>query len=310
MAQRVGVDTSKDWLDVAVLETGEQFRVGNDREGWTELIGRLKGRQVEAIGIEASGGYERGAVGALCKAGLQVRRVNPFKLRRFAEACGIKAKNDRIDAMLIARFVALMPTRPVRIDPVVERLAELVGTRRQLVEELTRIRNQAEQARDGEIIRLRRRQIRQLQAEILRLDQRIAQAVAADPELACKDRLLQSVKGVGAVLSHALLAFMPELGSLTRHQAAALLGVAPFDHESGRLKGQRAIWGGRQNLRDIAYMAALVSGQHNPVLREFKQRLAANGKAAKVIAVAIMRKLITILNAILRDQQPWRSHPA
>lgn len=305
MAQHVGVDTSKAWLDVAILESGEQFRVANDREGWAELVKRLRGRDIGAIGIEASGGYERGVTGALLKAGLPVRRINPYKLRRFAEACGIKAKNDRIDAALIARFVSLLPCRPAEVDPGVEHLGELVGTRHQLVEELTRVRNQAEHARDAEIKRLRRRQIRQLEAEILRLDRLIALAVAADPRLAAKDRLLQSVKGVGPVLSHTLLAFMPELGRLTRHQAASLLGVAPFDHDSGRLKGQRAIWGGRQNVRDVAYMAAMVAAQHNPALRDFHHRLTANGKKAKVVAVAVMRKLITILNAILRDQNPW-----
>ena len=307
MAQHVGVDTSKDWFDVEVLETGEQLQVSNDRAGWAQLVRWLKRRSIAAIGIEASGGYERGVVKALLKADLPVRRINPYKLRRFAEACGIKAKNDRIDAGLIARFVAVLPSRPVRLDPAVERLAELVGTRHQLVEELTRIGNQAQHVTDAEIKRLRRRQIRQLEAEILRLDKRIAEAVAADQETAQKDRLLQSVKGVGPVLSHTLLAFMPELGSLTRHEAASLMGVAPFDHDSGKMKGQRAIWGGRQTVRDAAYMAALVAGQHNPVLRIFRDRLTASGKKPKVVLVALMRKLITILNAILRDQRPWHA---
>ena len=310
MAQHVGVDISKEWLDVAILESGEAFRVGNDRAGRAELVKRLRRREVEAIGIEASGGYERGVIKALLKAGLPVRRINPYRLRRFAEACGIRAKNDRIDAALIARFTATMPARPVEIDPVVEHLAELVGARHQLVEELTRVRNQAEHARDGEIRRLRRRQARQLEAEILRLEQRIAQTVAADPRLAAKDRLLQSVKGVGPVFSHTLLALMPELGRLGRHQAASLLGVAPFDHDSGKLKGQRAIWGGRQSVRDVAYMAALVAARHNPVLRAFHQRLTAKGKKAKVVAVAVMRKLITILNAIVRDGKPWQTATA
>lgn len=310
MAQHGGVDTSKEWLDVAIGESGEQLRVGNDRAGWAELVRWLKRRRVEVIGIEASGGYERGVIKALLKAGLPVRRVNPYKLRRFAEACGVKAKNDRLDAKLIARFVSLLPARPVEIDPVVEHLAELVGTRQQLVEDLTRVSNQAEHARDPEIKRLRRRQMRQLEAQILRLDQRIAQVVAADPQLARKDELLQSVKGVGPVFSHTLLAFMPELGRLDRHEAASLMGVAPFDHDSGKLKGQRAIWGGRQSVRDVAYMAALAAARHNPVLRQFHSRLTAKGKKAKVVAVAVMRKLITILNAILRDQTPWKPQPA
>lgn len=307
MAQHVGVDTSKFWLDVEVLPTGERLQVSNDEAGWRELLEWLKGRTIAAIGIEATGGYERGVVLALLKARLPVRRINPMKLRRFAQACGIKAKNDRIDAGVIARFVSLLPARPVEIDPVVDHLAELVATRHQLMEDLIRVKNQAEHARDAEIRRLRQRQVAQLKVQILRLDKRIAEMVAADAELARKDQLLQSVKGVGAVFSHTLLAFMPELGRLSRQEAASLLGVAPFDRDSGRQKGQRCIWGGRQNVRNVAYMAALVAGAHNPALRDFRQRLLAQGKKPKVVIVALMRKLITILNAILRDGRPWQT---
>jgi transposase len=301
MTQHVGIDTSKGWLDVEILETAERFRVDNDAAGWAELVRRLKGRPLAAVGIEASGGYERGPIRAMLKAGLPVRRLNPLRLRRFAQACGIKAKNDQLDAGVIARFVATLPTRPVEIDPAVERLAELVNARHQLSDDLTRARNQLEQATNPLVVRLGRRRLGQLKAQILLLDKQIAATVAANPALARKDRLMRQVVSVGPVFSHTLLAFMPELGRLTRAEAASLLGVAPFDHDSGKLKGQRCIWGGRQNVRNIAFMAALSAATHNPDLKAFHQRLRDGGKKPKVALVAVMRKLITILNAILRD---------
>jgi len=310
MAQNIGVDISKDRLDVAVLETGETFQESNDKAGWARLAARLAGRQIAAIGLEASGGYERGPIRALLKADLPVRRINPYRLRRFADALGIKAKNDKLDAGVIAQFVALLPTRPVEVDPKLERLAEQATARHQLSDELTRAQNQAEQVRDPVIKRLGKQRIAQITRQMALLDKLIAQAIAADPDLAHKDRLLRSVKGVGPIYSHTLLAFMPELGKLTRAQAGSLLGVAPFDHDSGKLKGQRCIWGGRQNVRDVAFMAALSASLHNPALKAFHQRLRAAGKPPKVALVAVMRKLITILNAILRDNVEWQSQPA
>jgi transposase len=305
MAQHVGVDTSKDWLDVEILETAERLRVSNDQAGWARLIQRLAGGAIAAVGIEATGGYERGVVLAMLKADLPVRRINPYRLRRFAQAAGIKAKNDRIDAGMIARFVASLPTRPVEHDPVVDNLAELVSARRQLSDELTRVGNQLELVRNSLVRRLKLRRIAALKAQILLLDKQAALAVAADPRLAEKDRLMRSLSGVGPVFSHAVLAFMPELGRLTRTEAASLLGVAPFDHDSGRLRGLRCIDGGRQALRNVAYMAALSASRHNPHLSAFYQRLRAKGKKPKVALVAVMRKLIVLLNAILRDKTQW-----
>ncbi len=241
MAQHVGIDICKDRLDVEVLETAERFHVGNDKAGWTQLVARLKGRSIAAIGLEASGGYERGPIRALLKAALPVRRINAFRLRRFADALGIKAKNDRLDAGVIARFVATLPTRPVKIDPVLEALGELVTARHQLSDELTRVRNQAEQVRGSLVRRLCKQRISLIEKQILLLDKAMTQAVAAQDALARKDRLMRSVKGVGPIYSHTLLAFMPELGTLTRAEAGSLLGVAPFDHDSGKLKGQRCI---------------------------------------------------------------------
>ena len=305
----VGCDVAKDWIDVAILEEGRCFQVSNDKAGWAIVRRRLRGRPLAAIGVEATGGYERGLILALLAADLPVRRVNPYRLRRFAQGIGLKAKNDRIDARVIAHFVATVALPSLRHDPVIDHLAELVQARQQLNQDLTRLQNQAGHARSHLVKDLAARRITAMKHEIRRLDRHIAAAVAADPAVAEKDRLLQSVSGVGPVLSHSLLAFMPELGRISGKQAASLLGVAPFDHDSGKLKGLRCIAGGRQRLRNVAYMAALVAARHNPVLKSLHQRLRAKGKKPKVAIVAVMRKLITILNAMLRDGKSW-SHAA
>jgi transposase len=302
----VGIDVSKATLDVAVWPTGESFQVGNDQEGWAELVRRLRKLRPEAVGLEASGGYEREAIRALSKAELPVRRLNPLRVRQFAQSIGLLAKTDRIDALAIARFVATVPTRVEQPDAAVEALAELVTARRQICEELVRASNQAEHASQPLLRRIGRRRIERLQQDLLDLDKAIKDAVQADPELARKDQLLRSVPGVGPVFSHTLLALLPELGALTNRQVAALVGVAPFARDSGTFRGERHICGGRQAVRDIAYMAALAGGRHNPVLAAFRKRLLAAGKKPKVALVAMIRKLVTILNAILREGQPWQ----
>jgi transposase len=302
----VGIDVAKDHLDIAVLPSGETWRVDNDRQGRADLVKRLRTLGCEAIGLEASGGYERPILKDLLKAELAVRRLNPFRVRQFAQACGVLAKNDRIDAGLIARFVATLPTRQARRDEAAEQIAELVTMRRQLSEEATRAGNQAEQVQAALLKRLAKLRVQRLQRDIQLIDQALAKAVARDPELARKAALLRSVPGVGPVFAHTLLGLLPELGALSNRQAAALLGVAPYDCDSGRFRGQRHIFGGRQAVRDVAYMAALTAGRYNPVLKVFRQRLLDAGKKPKVAIVAVMRKLITILNAILRDGQAWQ----
>lgn len=302
----VGVDVSKDWLDVAVWPSGQAWRVGNDRAGRGELMRRLKRLgELQGVGFEASGGYERGLLKALLDADLPARRINPMRIRKFAQACGVLAKTDRIDALMIARFAATLPGRLAERNKAAEALAELVTARRQLCEEMTRAGNQAEHVDQTLLKRLARRRVQRLSEDIRSLDAAIAKAVATDPDLARKDALIRSVPCVGPVLSHTLLGLMPELGKLSNRAAAALLGVAPFDRDSGLMKGQRHIAGGRQSVRDVAYMAALVGARCNPVLAAFKQRLQAAGKRPKVIIVALMRKLITILNAMLRDGTAW-----
>lgn len=303
----VGIDVSKAVLDVAVWPCGDIFQVTNDRQGRQALIHKLKPMTVSAVGLEASGGYEREVMKALFDAGLTVRRVNPWRVRRFAEACGVLAKNDRADARVIARFVATIPDEPTRPNPQAEKLAELVTARRQLTEDLTRARNQAAHAHQALIKRIEQRRAKRLEIDIKLLDQAIADFVQVDPDMARKNALLRSVPCVGPVFAHTLLALMPELGQMTNRQAAALLGVAPYDCESGVFKGQRRIFGGRRAVRDVAYMAAIVAGQKNPMLKLVRQRMLAAGKKPKVIIVAIMRRLITILNAMLRDNTPWQT---
>ena len=305
----VGIDVSKVRLDVAVVD-GEAWSVGNDRAGWTELIARLRRLAPSGIGLEPSGGYERGVTEALIAARLSVRRVEPGRVRRFAEALGLKAKTDAIDARLIARFIQTLPGRSVRPDPRAQALAELVDARRALCEEQVRVRNQAEQLRDPMLRRMARRRLTRLRADVTLLEQRLAHSIADDPELADRDRRLRSVPGVGPVLAWTLLAHLPELGQLTHKQIAALVGVAPYDRQSGAFKGRSMIRGGRTVVRNVAYMAALTGARHNPVLRAMKLRLAEKGKPAKVILVALVHKLMTILNAITRDQTEWQNEPA
>lgn len=302
----VGVDVAKRWLDVQVLD-GEAFRVGNDASGRAELVARMVALGSAAVALEATGGYERDAIADFAAAGIAVRRLDPKRVRRFAEAAGLLAKNDRIDAQVIARFAALLPGRAVAPDARAERLAELVDARRALCAERTRLVQQAERLRDPVLKRMAARRKARIEADALTIEHRLRAMVAADPELARKDALLRSVPGVGPVLAWTLIARMPELGSLGGKAAAALVGVAPYDQDSGARHGRRTTRGGRTAVRNTLYMAALAGARHNPALAAMRQRLAGNNKPPKLILVALMRKLITILNAVLRDQQPWRT---
>ena len=215
------------------------------------------------------------------------------------------AKTDRIDARMIARYTAELPTRPLRTDPLTRQLADLVAARRQLSDDKVRLGNQLEQVREAVVRRIFLARLRRIQADIVLIDKRLADLVANDPELARKDRLIQSACGAGPGLSHTLLALAPELGSASRRQIAALAGLAPYDHDSGVFRGRRSIWGGRSEVRRMLYMAALSASRANPVLRLFHQRLIAAGKPPKVALIAVARKLLTILSAMLRTNQPW-----
>src|SRR5499427_7284644 len=296
-----GIDVSKDRLDVMVLPNEYSSSVPNDPAGWAILVEQLRGFSITAIGIEASGGYERGAVRSLQAAGMPVRQVNPFKLRQFAKASGVLAKNDPLDARMIASFVGIMPTRPAqRTTPAAEQLVEMLAVRRQLsAEKASRL------LEDLMLQRLSRRRIARLAADIELLDKRLVESVATDATLAHRYRLLTSMPGVGPVLACTLIALLPELGGMSRKQVAALVGVAPYAFESGTLKGRRCIWGGRANVRQVLYMAAMSASNWNPALKLFHDRLKGSGKLPKVVIVAVMRKMITTLNAMVRDDVVW-----
>ena len=277
--------------------------------GWAELVARLHPLAVSAIGLEPSGGYERGIIRALLAAGLSVRRINPKKLRQFARARGVLAKNDRLDARLIAEYVAIMPTRVVQRDDAVERLAEIVTMRRQLCDEHVTVENQAAHLEDAMLRRLSKRRLIRLEADIRLLDKRLAEMVAANAAFAQLYELLTSMPGVGPVLAFTLIALLPELGKMSRKQIAALVGLAPYDFDSGKLRGHRSIYGGRMPVRNVLYMAALSASRYNPALKAFSNRLADANKKSKVIIVAVMRKMITTLNAMLRDNAAWQPNP-
>jgi transposase len=306
MLSYCGIDVSKDRLDVAVLPGGECFSVRNDTAGWVELVERLRDFSIAAIGIEASGGYERGVMRELLAAGMPVRQVNPFRLRQFAKASGVLAKNDPIDARMIASFVAIMPTRPAqRHAPALERLTEILAIRRQLSAEKVAAENASRLLENAMLRRLSRRRIARLIADIDSLDKHLLEIVASEVALGHRYELLTSMPGVGPLLACTLIALLPELGSMSRKQVAALVGVAPYAFESGTLKGKRCIWGGRAPVRHMLYMAALSASNWNPVLKAFHARLKGAGKLPKVAIVAVMRKMIIALNAMVRDDVAW-----
>jgi transposase len=303
----VGIDVSKDRLDIAILPTGESFQLANAPKGFGKLIRRLRGEAIEVVAFEATGGYERNLLEALHKAALPAARINPARLRDFAKACGTLAKNDRLDALMIARFAKTLPPRLSEPDPEAGALAELVTARRQLVETLTAMTNQAQQTRAGLVQRIAKALIKRLEADIKRLDLEIAGFIAQTSGLAQRAALMRTAPGVGPVANATFLALLPELGRLPNRAIASLVGVAPFDHDSGKLKGQRCICGGRKPVRDVLYMAALgaVRSKASPY-RAFYEALIEKGKEKKVALVAVMRRLIIALNAMLRDNAPWR----
>jgi transposase len=308
MAPRyVGIDVAKEHLDVAVRPDGTGWRVANDAAGIAALVARLPEPPPALIVLEATGGYERPLAAALAAAGLSVAVVNPRQARDFARATGQLAKTDRLDARALAHFAEAVrpPARPVP-SAEAQALAAILARRRQVVGMLT-----AEQHRLGTATPPVRERIAAhiawLEQELADLDAELARAIAAYPAWRERDALLRSVPGVGPVLSTTLLAELPELGALSRHEVAALAGVAPLNRDSGTRRGKRAVWGGRARVRGALYMAALAATRHNPAIATFYQRLCDAGKAKKTALVACMRKLLTILNALLHHRTPWRS---
>src|SRR5262245_52011106 len=301
-----GIDVSKDRLDVMVLPEERCFSVSNDAAGWDKLIEQLRPSAVAALGIEASGGYERGVMRSLLAAGLPVHQVSPFKLRQFARASGVLATNDPLAARTLASSVAVMPTRPAqRQTPAVERLTEVLAARRQLGAEKVAAENASRLLEDAMLQGLSRRRIARLAADIDRLDKCMVEIVATDATLDQRYRLLSSMPGVGPLLACTLIALVPELGGMNRKQVAALVGVGPYAFESGTLKGRRCIWGGRAHVRQVLYMAAMSASNWNPALRTFYARLKAAGTLSKVAILAGWRQALTTLNAMVRDDVVW-----
>jgi transposase len=304
-----GVDVSKQHLDVC-LKTATR-RVSNDAQGWGELTAMLKTADVDLVVLEATGGYERGAVCALQAAGLAVARVNPRQARDFAKSMGVLAKTDQVDARTLRDFADVLARHDKRaqyitpmLEPTRQELAELMDRRRQLVDMHVAEHNRLEHAGP--------RAARSIASVIRLLDKQLASIDAhiddhMDRHFKAQRELLDSVKGVGPVTILTLTAALPELGRLGRRQISKLVGVAPLADDSGSRHGPRRIWGGRAHVRAVVYMAAIVAIRHNPVLRSFYERLLAVGKPKKVAIVAAMRKLLTILNAMLRDQSVWNA---
>jgi len=301
-----GIDVSRDFLDVMVLPSQEKRRYANDEVGVSQLVVRLKKLSPVLIVLEPTGGLEAMVAAALAAEGIKVAVVNARQVRDYARATGKLAKTDKLDAQVMAEFAsAVKPqTRQLR-DEETEEIKAVVSRRRQLLEMLTAEKNRMAIARKNMKPSILTH-IEWLKKEIADLDRDLRQRIEGSPIWRVKDDLLQSIPGVGKVLSATLLAELPELGKLNRRQIAALVGVAPFNRDSGNMKGKRCVWGGRASIRAALYMAALVSTRFNPVISSFYQRLLAKGKAKKVALVACMRRLLTIMNAILKHQRAWQ----
>jgi transposase len=305
-----GIDVSKDLLDLAFNGNVHVESFANQDAGIKQLIAQLQQRPVALIVIEATGGYEAHVVIELALARLPVVVINPRQVRDYARALGILAKTDHIDARVLARFAA--EVRP-EIRPFPEenerKLGEWVTRRRQLIDMQTAELNRQTHAQSPEVQQSHMAVLKLLEDELDRLNKQIDQLLETNLLWKVKNELLQAVKGVGPVTSHTLIAELPELGQLNRRQIASLAGLAPFNRDSGRRRGKRVIAGGRRKVRSVLYMAALSACRWNPAIRQCFQRLSQNGKCFKVAIAACMRKLLTILNAILRDWQPPNCTP-
>ena len=306
----IGIDVSKAWVDVAVRPTGEAWRVNQDQEGGEALVLRLQAMSPQCIVMEATGGYEAPIAAALGAAGLPVAVVNPRQVRDFARSQGKLAKTDRLDAAVIAHFgQASGVTGQALRSPEARALEGLVARRRQIIQMRTAEQQRRQRAlpvvREGieEVIALLNRQVKEI-------DDELGRRLRESPLWREREDLLRSVPGIGPATVFSLLAELPELGSLDRREAAAVVGVAPLNRDSGKHRGSRRCWGGRGRVRAALYMAALVGVRYNPTLKEFYERLLRAGKPKKVALTACMRKLLTILNAMLKHHTAWNPQTA
>jgi transposase len=303
----VGIDVSKDRLDVHVVPSGEAFAVARNGEGLAGLNERLGRLGTVTVAVEATGGFETVVAASLAGAGLPVVVVNPAQVRAFAQALGKRAKTDPIDAAVIAQFVAMTKPdiRPLP-DEQTRALADLVARRRQIVQMIVAERQREKRATLPRLQRSIQRLLTALEKELNELDRALDDAVRGSPAWRQNEGLLKSVPGIGSVIARTLMAELPELGTLDRREIAALAGLAPWTRQSGKWKGKSFIGGGRTSVRAALFIGALVAARFNPALKAFRQRLIDAGKPKIVATVAVARKLLTILNAIIRDQKPWQ----
>jgi transposase len=304
----VGIDVAKDRLDVHVRPSGEAFMVARDNEGLSLLAKRLRMLSPALVVLEATGGFEVTVAAALSAAGLPLAVVNPRQIRDFARATGKLAKTDALDAAAIARFAEAVHPEPRPLpDAQARELGELVARRRQVIEMMVAEGNRAKQAQSPRLRRRIERHLATLQKELTEIENDLDDTIRGTPVWREKEELLTSVPGIGKTIARTLLADLPELGTLGRKQVAALAGLAPLNRDSGTWRGRRMIWGGRASVRAALYMAALVASRRNHLIAPFYARLRAAGKPAKLALTACMRKLLVILNAMLRDNRPWQN---
>ena len=304
----VGIDVSKDRLDVHVRPSGESFALARDGAGIAALAERLRLEAPVLIVLEATGGFEITVAAGLAGAELPVAVVNPAQIRAFARAVGRLAKTDRLDASIIARFAdQVRPVARPMASKEAQALGELVARRRQVVEMIGMETNRRQQAQSLCVQRGVDRILTVLQAELAELDRDIDGRIKASPAWHVAESLLTSVPGIGPITARTIIAELPELGQIDRRRLAALVGVAPVNRDSGAMRGHRTIAGGRSEVRKVLYMAALAAIRHNPPVRDLYTRLRQRGRAAKAALVAAIRKLLTILNAIIRDSKPWQA---
>lgn len=304
-----GIDVGKRGLDVAIHGLEDTLRVENGPEGFSELIAWLKAREVGRVGLEATGGYERGVRAALDQAGLEVVVHQPIEVRRFAQLKRWRAKNDRLDARLIAAATAQVEAVKAAQDPRLVELAERLTAYEQITDQVVELKTFLESVTLKDLAILLRTQIRSLERTKARLSLDILRRIKAETDLLARFRLLTSLPGMGAIVAASLVIRMPELGAMKRGQAASLIGVAPFDRDSGQWKGLRFITGGRARPRRMLYLAALAAKRFDPGLKAFADGLLLRGKPAKLVIVAVMRKLIEAANLVLGRGQPWLKQP-
>jgi len=304
----IGIDVSKDRLDVAVRPSGEVFAVERNAVGLEQLVARLRDLSPRVIALEATGGFEVIAAATLAGARLPVAVVNPAQIRAFAKAIGQRAKTDPIDAAVIAHFAEATELEPRPLpDEATRLLGDLIGRRRQIVEMIGAERQREKRMAVAHLRKSIARLVKALEKELATLNTDIDDAVRGSPVWREKEDLLVSVPGVGPVISRTLIAELPELGQLGRKEIAALAGLAPFTRQSGQWRGKSFIGGGRTVVRTVLFMGAMVAKRHNPLLKAFFDRLRAAGKPKMVALIAVARKLLTILNAIIRDNRPWQT---